>query len=197
MFLRETRAALPFTLALRGHHQSHPSQAGTAGQTVLLLKNKAQVQEEERLCEDFVFGRVFAEDESLFCSQPNSMKILSWEYAKNFLFISQSTSWLWNKAPASFNFVSWIIHLVLRSVNCNVDNFELAKVNLIQQQSCSMGYCPLYCQRATQALGFVIPFPALHLKRLLAKSTPFTQIPVVFETHYIMLKWTTWIKKIN
>lgn len=90
MFLRKTRAALPFTLTLREHHQSHLSQAGTAGQTALLLKNKVQVHEEKNLCKDIVFGRVFAEDKGLFSSQLNSIKILCWDYPKNFLFISQS-----------------------------------------------------------------------------------------------------------
>lgn len=76
MFLRKTRAVVPFTLTLREHHQSNFPQTGTAGQTVLLLKNKVQVHKGERLCENIVFGRVFAEDKSLFSSQPNSMKIL-------------------------------------------------------------------------------------------------------------------------
>lgn len=164
MFLRKTRAAMPFPLTLREHHQSHLSQAGTAGQAALLLKSKAQVHEEKRLCEDIVFGTVFAEDKSLFSSQPNSIGIR--EYPKNFFLISQSAVWLWNQALASLNFVTWIIHLLLRSVGCNEDNFEPEKVKLIQQQKCSMCHCLLYCHRAAQALvlGFIIPFPGLRSK---------------------------------
>lgn len=161
MFLRKTRAALPFTLTLREHHQSHLSQTGTAGQTALLLKNKVQVHEAKRLFEDVVFGIVFAWIKACFLHSLIPLKFFYWEYPKNLLLVSQSAVWLWNQAPASLNFVTWIIHLVLCSVDCNEDNSEPAKVELIQQQTCRMCYCPLYCHRAAQALvlGFVAPFP--------------------------------------
>lgn len=119
------------------------------------------------------------------------MKILCWEHAKNFLFIAQSAIWPWNQAPISLNFVSWIIHLVLSSVDCNEDNFELVKVKLIQQHV----LLPLVLSQSSSSTSAWLYFLALHLKHLLAKGTPVTQIPVVFTTPYIMLNWITGMGK--
>lgn len=81
-----------------------------------------------------VCSDVFAQDKSLFSSQPDSMTIICWRHTKKFLFISQPSepeTKHWHPSVLTLE-LSTQHSVLLYSADSNENNLELAMAKLLQ-----------------------------------------------------------------